>query len=223
MKTSKFTLENLMKEKMVKCSIIFGCCIAVLMTAFVAGTAAQEIPFYPFPSRNPSGEVKTEIAPVQVFGSPTIIHQAGASLSRNNSGVFATISTSGLTPGNVVTLWWAFFNSPGYCAAAICTPADLNNPSVNGSLQYGGGYLVGVNGRADFSGYLGARDNTGFFFLPPFPNMPNPAPGLVDPKGAQIHLVIRDHGPASTDPEILQQQLSTFGSGANIQDAIFKR
>ena len=208
-----------MKKSILNRLIILGCCIVFLTTAFAVHTAAQGFSINPVKTTNETA--KTQIAPVQVFGSTTIVRQAGASLSRTNDGVFATISTSGLTPGNVVTLWWGFFNNPRGCAGTVCTPSDLNNPYVNGSLQYGGGYLVGVNGRADFGGYLGVRDNTGFFFLPPFPNMPNPAPGLVDSKGAQIHLVIRDHGPASSDPEILHQQLSTFGTGANIQDAVF--
>ena len=106
---------------------------------------------------------------------------------------------------------------------------DLNNPAVNGSLQFGGGQVVGLNGRADFGGYLAVGDNTGFHLLPQFSLMPNPAPGLVNPKGATIHLVIRTHGVASADPTILNQQLSSFGGGcslnpcSNIQAALFPR
>jgi hypothetical protein len=203
--------------------LVFSCCVGFLTIIFPVNTSAQFdsriIPTTPKAQNNP---VKTQIAPVYAFGSTVIIPQAGASLSRSNEGVFGTISTSHITPGNVVTLWWAIFNNPRACAGATCAPSDLNNPAVYGSLQYGGGYLVGINGRADFGGYLGVGDNTGFHFLPMFPNMPNPAPGLVDPKGAEIHLVIRDHGPASSDPGTLQQQLTTFGTGTNIQAAIFK-
>jgi hypothetical protein len=175
-----------------------------------------------------SGNVKTSIAKVQTFAPPfAVIPYAGASLSRNNEAAFATISTSGLTPGHVVTLWWAIFNEPANCATPNCAPSDLNNPNVNGSLQFGGGQVVGLNGRADFGGYLAVGDNTGFHLLPQFPLMPNPAPGLVNPKGATIHLVIRTHGPASADPTTLNQQLSSFGGGcsvnpcANIQAAQF--
>jgi hypothetical protein len=200
---------------------IFGYSILVLLVAAAQGAAQST------DSRN----VKTSITKVVQFGNQSVtIPYAGASLLRNNEGVFGTISTSSLPAGHVVTLWWAIFNDPRACAGVVCAPPDLNNPLVNGSLQFGGGEIVGLNGRADFSGYLEVGDNTGFYRLPMFPNMPDPAPGIVDAKGAQIHLVIRDHGPASSDPAILQQQLSSFPGGctvatscANVQAAIFQR
>ena len=194
-------------------------CAAFLTLALASHAIAQD---------TKSGNVKTTIVTVHNFAGTVVIPQAGASLSRNNDGVFATISTSSLTPGNVVTLWWAVFNNPQYCATPICSGADLNNPVVNASAQFGGASIVGLNGRADFSGYLAEGDNTGFTILPPFPNMPNPSPGIVDAKGAQIHLVIRNHGPASADPVVLAQQLTTFLGGcsmtnpcANVQAAQF--
>jgi hypothetical protein len=193
------------------------CSIALMLVVTSHATAQSDT----------SGNVKTGIAKVKTFDGLAVIPYAGASLSRNNEAAFATISTSQLTPGTVVTLWWAIFNEPSNCATPNCAPPDLNNPAVNGSLQFGGGQVVGVNGRADFGGYLAVGDNTGFHLLPQFPLMPNPAPGLVNPKGATIHLVIRTHGPASADPAILNQQLSSFGGGcsvnpcANIQAALF--
>ena len=197
---------------------IYGCIVLAIL-AITTQAVAQS---------GESGNVKTSITSVTNFTHTAVIPAAGASLSRNNNGVFTNISTSQLTPGHVVTLWWVFFNNPKACVGDVCAPSDLANPDVNGSLQYGGGYLVGINGRADFSGYLGVGDNTGYFIL--FPTMPNPAPGLVNPKSAEIHLVIRDHGPASSDPAILQQQLTIFGGGcsmsnpcANIQAAVFSR
>ncbi len=194
-------------------------CSVALLTLALAGNVSSQ--------SNQSGNVKTSIAQIKTFGGSAVIPYAGASLSRNNEAAFATISTSGLTPGHVVTLWWAIFNEPSNCATPNCAPPDLDNPNVNGSLQFGGGQVVGLNGRADFGGYLAVGDNTGFHLLPQFPFMPNPAPGLVNPKGATIHLVIRTHGPASTDPTTLNQQLSSFGGGcsvnpcANIQVAQF--
>ena len=195
------------------------CCSVALLTLALAGNVSSQ--------SNESGNVKTSIAKVKTFDGLAVIPYAGASLSRNNEAAFATISTSGLTPDHVVTLWWAIFNNPEFCATPACAPMDLNNPAVNGSLQYGGGQVVGLNGRADFGGYLAVGDNTGFHLLPQFPLMPNPAPGLVNPKGATIHLVIRTHGPASADPTILNQQLTSFGGGcsvnpcSNIQAALF--
>jgi hypothetical protein len=210
-----------MKNLILRRLVFFGGCAAVLVAAFSGGLNAQD---------GKSGNVKTTITKVEKFVGTDVIPAAGASLSRNNDGMFATISTSGLTPGHVVTLWWAVFNNPEYCAVPGCGPADLNNPAVNGSAQYGGGAIVGAGGRADFSGYLEEGDNTGFEILPPFPNMPNPSPGIVNAKTAVVHLVVRTHGAASADPAILQQQLTKFGGGcavsvpspcANVQKAVF--
>ena len=173
-----------------------------------------------------SGNVKTSIRPVTVFGGTTVIPAAGSTVSRNNDGAYWNISTSSLTPGEVVTLWVAFFNYPNNCDQMFpgnlvpgCDPADLNNLLVEGSLQWAGGAIVGPNGRADFSGYLGLNDNTGYFILPGFTRQPNPAPGLINPKGADIHLVIRRHGPASSDPATLQAQLSSFTGGCGVPGA----
>ena len=190
--------------------LIFG--VLVLALSFVTDVRAQ---------KDTSGNVKTSIKNVTVFGSSTVIPAAGSTVSRNNEGVFWNISTSSLTPGEVVTLWVAIFNYPFYCDQTVpgCAPSDLNNPAVQGSLQYGGGAIVGQNGRADFSGYLAVGDNTGAYVGPPFTTIPNPAPGLLNPKGADIHLVIRRHGQASSDPVVLQSQLSTFGGGCSVMGA----
>lgn len=163
-----------------------------------------------------SKNVKTEIGKVFQLGTTTVIPQAGASLSRNNEGVLGTISTSGLTPGHVVTMWWAIFNNPEYCATPVCAASDFNNPLVNASLQFGGGTIADAGGRANFIGYLAVGDNTGFYLNPAFPNMPNPAPGIFDAKKATIHLSIRTHGAASADPMILAQQLSSFPGGCAV-------
>ena len=183
------------------------CCIGVLTLA-LAGTVSSQ--------SNDSGNVKTTISQVHSISSSTVVSAAGASLSRNNDGVFATISSSGLTPGHVVTFWWAIYNNPEFCANTACAPPDLNNPAVNGTLQYGGGTIADPGGRVNFSGYLAVGDNTGFYLNPAFPNMPNPSPGIVSAKKAQIHLALRSHGLPNADPAILQQQLTSFPGGCSV-------
>lgn len=182
-------------------------CAALLALVMTTQTNAQS---------GKSGNVKTTITQVHLLATGAVVPQSGASLSRNNHAVFMQISTSGLTPGNVTTLWWVIFNNSEFCATPVCTTADFNNPLVNVSLQYGGGTITGAGGRADFSGYLAEGDNTGFYLNPMFPNMPNPAPGIVDAKTAQIHVAIRNHGPASADPAVLALQLTTFTGGCSM-------
>lgn len=207
MKIIKFGRGDNMKKSIIKRLAMFGCGIAVLTLAFATQAIAQ----------NPkSGNLKTSIAEVHAIGGPAIIPQAGASLSRNNQGVLGTFSTSGLTPGHVITLWWAIYNNPEYCAMASCIPPDLNNPAVNGSLQFGGGTIADVGGRVNFMGYLAEGDNTGFYLDPGFPNMPNPAPGIVNPNKAQIHLAVRTHGMPNPDPVIFNEQLTSFTGGCSV-------
>ena len=182
-------------------------CIGVLTLA-LAGTVSSQ--------SNDSGNVKTTISQVHSIASSTVVPAAGASLSRNNAGVFATISSSGLTPGHVITFWWVIYNNPEFCANTACAPPDLNNPAVNGSLQYGGGTIADQGGRVNFSGYLAVGDNTGFYLNPMFPNMPNPSPGIVNAKTVQIHLALRSHGLPNVDPTILQQQLTSFPGGCSV-------
>ncbi len=223
MKRNKFNFGSNLKNSIIHYLAIFGCCIAVLTLAFTTQTFAQNEK----DDDQRSDDLKIEIVPVHPFGSTAVLPQAGASLSRNRDGVLGTISTSGLTPGHVMTFWWAIFNNSRFCATPVCAPSDLNNPLVNSSLQYGGGTIADAGGRVNFTGYLARGDNTGFYLIPTLPNMPNPAPGIVITQKAQIHLVIRTHGVADADPTILNQQLTTFTGGcsinpcANVQAAPF--
>jgi hypothetical protein len=184
------------------------CCAVAALTLMLGGNASSQ--------SDGSGNVRTTITAVHDIASGAVVPAAGASLSRNNHAVFATISSSGFVPGHVVTFWWVIFNNPEFCANPTCATADFNNPAVNGSLQYGGGTVVGAGGRVSFSGYLAEGDNTGFYLNPMFPNMPNPSAGIVDAKKAQIHLALRSHGFANVDPAILQQQLTSFPGGCAV-------
>ena len=179
------------------------CCICVLTLTLAATVSSQS---------TDSGNVKTSTNSVYAIATGAVVPAAGASLSRNNNGVFATISSSGLTPGHVITFWWVIYNNPEFCANTSCAPPDLNNPAVNGALQYGGGTQADLGGRVNFSGYLAVGDNSGFYLNPMFPNMPNPSPGIVNAKKAQIHLALRSHGFPNTD---VQQQLTSFPGGCS--------
>ena len=140
---------------------IFCCCIIFLTGVFVARATAQS---------SESGNLKNSIAKVTTFDGSAVIPYAGASLSRNNDGVFMSLYTSGLSEGTVVTMWWAIFNKPKGCATPhSCVVSDLFNPDVEASLQYAGGSVVGVERSANFGGFLARGDNTGFQILPRMP------------------------------------------------------
>lgn len=180
-----------------------------------AGHAAAQVPA--------SGNVRVDITQVRLFGQTTVVPYSGSSLSRNNDAVFATFSTSQLPAGTVVSLWWVFFNNPKFCATEGCSVPDLFVPAVNASLHNAGAVVVGLDGRFTIASYKAVGDTSAGHILP---GMPDPSPGLVDAKGAAIHLVVRSHGAASADPVVLAQQLTQFNGGcppnmcANLQAAL---
>ena len=193
--------------------LLLTCCCVVFV-----GVAASQSP--------ESGNVRTSMTQVRVFGQTTTIPYSGASLSRNNDAVFATFSTSQLMPGTVVSLWWVFFNNPKFCATAGCSVPDLFVPEVNASLHNAGAAVVGLDGRFTMAAFKAVGDVTGGHILP---GMPDPSPGLVDAKRAVVHLVVRSHGAVNADPAILAQQLTQFNGGcppntcANLQAAPFSQ
>jgi hypothetical protein len=168
-----------------------------------------------------SQEPQISTHPIHIFGTSDVVPATGTILIRNRDHVFATIHTAGLTPGTVVTFWWAFFNNPRHCANNPCAPADLANPAAQGSVVNAGGRIIGADGAATFGAYRRVGDTTGVF-----PGL-GTVQGLLNTRRAEIHLVMRTHGPAMmNDPDMLRQQLSMFNGGcppntcANVQASI---
>lgn len=60
-------------------------------------------------------------------------------------------------------------------------------------------------GKASFGSHLSAGNTKGCQTGLPC------GEGLTNPMGADIHLIVRDHGPII--PELLHEQISTFGGG----------
>ena len=91
-------------------------------------------------------------------------------------------------------------NNPGACTALPCSPADvLTNPDTQGQVTYGTGRLAGSDGSSRFHGKIAAG---------PLPQGWLPDHGLDDPLGAEIHLVLNDHGPML--PEFMPEQITTY-------------
>ncbi|MBK8023825.1 MAG: hypothetical protein IPK19_20925 [Chloroflexi bacterium] len=169
--------------------------------------------------------------------STTTVHRmsdaseiAGSSsqLTRYPNGVTATLSTSDLEPGTVYTVWWVIFNSPENCTDGQCSLDDIfvfaddttterddagnrvldmdNIAASNISVQHASG-SVSADGSLAVSASLGRGEVPGVVF----------GPGLLDPYTAEVHLVVRTHGPAVADA--YEAQLSTFGGGCEPMDA----
>jgi hypothetical protein len=109
---------------------------------------------------------------------------ASSTLVRSSDGINVSLQTSGLPAGHAVMMWMLIFNNPSACGAGGCeeTRGDLAAPGVQGSVQHITGHVVGST--ATFAGRVSVGDGGDAVV----------GPGLLNPYGAEIHLIVRDHG-----------------------------
>jgi hypothetical protein len=140
-------------------------------------------------------------------GPVTVVEGARATLETNDAGARMTFQTRGLQPNHAYTTWWVLFNRPENCATTPCTAADVlfNTAAVEGEIAYATGHVVGGSGRGTFA----ARVSTGAVERGWYGN------GFTNPRGAEIHLVLMDHGPAI--PALVADQISTLRGGCTNQ------
>lgn len=142
---------------------------------------------------------------------------------------------NGLTPGDVVTVWWVFFTNQADCTAGVagslCGASDLQTESTGPGFGYAGpapmgGAIADANGEASFGPLTTdvvdeAAENPDFLI----------GNGLRDINTTEVHLVLRTHGKA-LGGTLEDSQLGTFNGGclegepnvgqcANIQFAYF--
>ena len=139
-------------------------------------------------------------------------------LLRSDDRIEVHIETSGL-PEGAYTVWWVVFNRPENCAGQNgCISPDVLNMDAEPSAFWATGGMVGEDGGAnfqachffgDFRGAPGTQNFLDFGFG-------------IDPEIAEIHSIIKYHGPASSDMNLLHDQVTTLlGScdeGANAHD-----
>ncbi|MGH3716479.1 MAG: hypothetical protein ACRDT4_23910 [Micromonosporaceae bacterium] len=145
---------------------------------------------------------------VRTFASGAAVAGASSSLTRTGSGVSVSLRTTGLSAGDAVTVWWVVFNHPEACDGMAgspfrCAETDLFNPAVAASVQYAGGRIVGESGNYTVGSYLGEGDRAGCPFGADL------CAGLIDSHEADVHFVVRSHGPALA--EYLPGQIKSFG------------
>lgn len=152
-------------------------------------------------------DAQTSFADVFLRGDPTMV-VGSATLKREKNGVRVEIETSELVDGDAHTVWWIIFNNPDACAGD-CGMVDFGTPAVNAAVLHATGGVADEFGDATFNAFLPlglirlnrTETSRGRHRL---------GPGLQNPKGAEIHMVIRTHGEASTGAALIEQ-MSTFG------------
>ncbi|MDX1615106.1 MAG: protein kinase [Candidatus Promineifilaceae bacterium] len=129
-----------------------------------------------------------------------------AQLVTNDQGITLQVFTLGLTPGHAVTLWMVVFNNPENCSDGVCGPDDAfpppGNTATGASVTYGAGQVIADDGEAYFAAHVPVGEEAD-----PWPV------GLLNPRTAEVHFILRDHGPAI--PEIVFEQITTAGAGCN--------
>lgn len=132
-----------------------------------------------------------------------------STLVRTDAGISASYHAEGLPPGQAVTMWFIVLNNPSACNATPCSVEDvLFNEAAQGDFLFGAGHVVGASGRANFGGSLKVGDASGSGKT----EIGLSAVGLQDPRGAEVHLALHSHGPASTG-QTLKEQIGSFLGG----------
>lgn len=165
-----------------------------LLGAFVATSPAQ-------------AALVQNVSLLDLVNSGTVAGSTGT-LTRTATGIASTVSTSNLSTGAAYTMWWVIFNNPEFCVGG-CGEDDFSNPTVNASVFFADGEVIGSNGLGNFSAQVGIGQL-------PNPNQVELGNGLFNPLTAEVWNVVRDHGPASSDPALLQAQLTTFNGGCTL-------
>lgn len=136
---------------------------------------------------------------------PGPIEGTSVVLEKGDFGVGMAIKSSGLTPGDVVTVWWVAIQNPQVCTAMPCTPeetmADGSKSDSVVSLAASG--VVADDGTISLASYLPVGEVEGNFFDTIFHR----------PQEAEYHLPIHNHGPL--DPAIADEMLSSFRAGCS--------
>ncbi len=158
--------------------------------------ADDDFPFHEF--------IQADPLPMSMIGSA--IDDSEIELDRFSHGIVLEAETSGLTPHYAYTVWALVFNDPEACENGC----DLHDMGVDGfaALWSGAGMVANEDGEADFEAVMFEGEPAGELLM---------GPGLVDAQKAEIHLIVRSHGPAAFgEPELLNHQLTTFGGGCDI-------
>lgn len=140
----------------------------------------------------------------------------GASvMTRDETGVDATVSTNALSPAGAYSWWWVVFNRPQYCVDGCglddlpvgATPVSNGDPRVRSSLLWGGGFVADETGAANTAARLerGAPPGEVRF-----------GPGLANLKRSEIHIVLRSHGDAI--PGEIAEQIGSFDGGCTLEE-----
>ncbi len=144
---------------------------------------------------------------------PTKVHRSLSILKRSDNAVCLSSTTAKLPEGSH-TNWWMIFNNPEACtnptdAGGKCSLADVPNPDVNTTAMWSTAGIVGPDNHGHFSACIDEGELTHHVLVG--------TDGLVDSHKAEIHMVIRYHGPNEIeDSKVFGEQLNSFNGGCEV-------
>jgi hypothetical protein len=144
-------------------------------------------------------------------GVGRLVQSSSAWVASDEAKVAFKLATRGLERRHAYTNWLFVYNFPQACIdpdaarGFRCGHGDFGNAAAGFSLMYGTGAVSTEAGKAVFAGERHALDMDRVLL----------GPGLLEPKGAEVHIMVRDHGPASKDPKMLEQQTGTVDGNCN--------
>ena len=181
---------------------------ALVFTAFIALTGCDSLAIEEnsLVEESQANTKRTTIGTVYTFSDMTDV--GTSKLRRNNIAIATEFSTSQLTENDTYTLWWVVFDQPEYCSAPGCGEDDVllaisggPNPAEVSMIGAAGGSVAGSDGRAYYNSTLKKYDT----------NLAAFGDGLDNPLTAEIHYVLRTHGPAI--PGMIEEQTTTALGG----------
>ena len=181
--------------------------LTVLVLSVMAGGVALYGNF--IPGVNAASKASTAVFDLQDHGGVWVMNpktRGSSDLVRTVDHISMNIDTTDL-PIGAYTVWWVIFNNPAACTDGECGENDVLPPNVNPEAEVSALWATGGIVGPDRSGHFSARLGVG----------PDGAPGSVlwgdgvtNPMGAEVHLIVRYHGPAIwSDAETLKSQMYT--------------
>lgn len=117
-----------------------------------------------------------------------------------NNVVTATLTSAALEAHTAYSIWWVVFNRPQHCATPWqCGSGDLGNAAVKPSVFWAGGLISDGDGYGNTQIELVKGTTERELFGPMKDD------GLEDIVNAELHLVLRTHGPVGVAGPVADQ------------------
>lgn len=198
------------KFKFAIVSTLVVAAVGLMISAYVTGSGLAQAD---------SKDKAQSNSQVYRFADGSSVGEASSILARTRNGITATLQTNDLNQGHTYTMWWVIFNNPEECQHPVpdltnCGEGDvfgqpLGQTPVDVSVQFAAGNIIGGTGLGNFGAYLEEGE------LPSGDGKVVFGSGLKDSKKAEVHLVVRDHGPAI--PGMEESQITTFGGACTAE------